>query len=105
MAEHIPYRLGEVVYVDDPKEGARIDRLQKAAERDIARAARGESSRKPAAKKRPPTRGDVSFRMKPAEQARLQEIADAEGISPNLAAKRIVLRELEAATGTRGFPK
>ncbi|MGH2365855.1 MAG: hypothetical protein ACRDGF_09755 [Chloroflexota bacterium] len=95
MAEHIPIEHVGTAYVDDPREVRRIDRLQKAAERDIARL-KGAEPKKQGRKKRTPAGGhNVFFWVNSDDQDRLQALAAAEGVSPNVAAKRIVLRELQ----------
>ena len=91
MAEHVPIRdLGDVV-IDDPAEVERINKLERSADRELAR--------RQARKKRRPTGGRVvHLWVNTQEQAELAKLAEREKVSLNVAAKRMLQQALAAVS-------
>lgn len=87
MAKDISIRdLGDVV-IDDPGEVKRINRLERSADRELAR--------RQGRKKRRPTGGRVvHLWVNTQEQAELEKLAERENVSLNVAAKRVLQHAL-----------
>lgn len=90
MAELMEIRdLGDIE-IDDPAEVERISKLERSAERELAR--------RQARKKRRPTGGRVVHMwVNSREQAELEKVANEEKVSLNVAAKRVLQRALASA--------
>src|SRR6266516_1304727 len=93
MAEHVAIRdLGDRV-IDDPAEVERINKLERSADRELAR--------RQARKKRRPTGGRVVHMwVNSQEQAELAKLAERENVSLHVAAKRMLQRALAAASAS-----
>ena len=92
MPEHAPIQdLGDEV-IEDAAEVARINRLERSADRELAR--------RQARKKRRPTGGKVvHLWVNSQEQAALAERAARENVSLNVAAKRVLQQALRESPG------
>ena len=90
MAERVPIRdLGDVV-IEDAAEVERINKLERSADRELAR--------RQARKKRRPTGGRVVHMwVNSREQAELAKVAERENVSLNVAAKRVLQQALASA--------
>lgn len=87
MAKQIPIRdLGDVV-IEDPAEVERINRLERSADREVAR-------RQSRRKRRPAGGRVVHMWVNSAEQAALAKLAERENVSLNIAAKRVLQQAL-----------
>jgi hypothetical protein len=81
MADHVPYRVIGTVNIDDPREVARINKLEAEADLELER-------RKQGPKKRKPTGGrKIYFWADGQLQEQLESLNPG---SPGVAAKRIV---------------
>lgn len=91
MAEHVPIRdLGDVA-IDDSAEVERINKLERSADRELAR----RQSRK---KRRPIGGRVVHMWVNSQEQAELAKLAERENVSLNVAAKRVLQHALAATS-------
>ena len=91
MADQMPMRSVGDVIIDDPAEVERINKLERSADRELAR--------RQARKKRRPTGGRVvHLWVNTQEQAELEKVAARENLSLNVAAKGLLRKALAIAT-------
>lgn len=90
MAESVEIREVGDIEIDDPAEAERINKLERSADRELAR--------RQARKKRRPTGGRVVHMwVNSQEQAELEKVAERENVSLNVAAKRVLQKALGTA--------
>lgn len=87
MTQHVPIRdLGDVM-VNDPTEVERINKLERSADRELAR-------RQGRKKRRPMGGRVVHMWINSQEQAELTRLAERENVSLSVAAKRLLRHAL-----------